>query len=630
MYQDFGAREIDNTRQARFRLFIPDNSLDSGQYGPGKLPGITTVTVMGDFQAHFGSTNWTPDPAFEMEKSAYTDPEDGKTKGWLYEMTTGPLNEGFYQYKFFITYLSGATRVVVDPCTRYGGSGDQNSAFVIGGPKMTTLPLKNPLPLNQQVLYELMIDDFSATIRGNQAPLTVVKGKLDYLQTLGVTGLQIMPWTQWPGDAYNWGYEPHSFFSVAYRYTMNPANPAEKLYLLKQLISDYHKRGMSVFMDGVFDHVTGAGVQMGFGYHWIWENPDDSPYTGNFAGAGYGIDLDYHNDCVEDFIFDVCRYWMDVFAIDGIRFDYTMGFYDPVNEGSRGLPDLVQRLRQWLAPQGKADFPLIIEHAWDYTSIDEVNKTGVTACWLDPFRSQARSFLSNRQAQTGIMRMLDAARDFGPGRAPVTYIENHDHETLMINAGGRDQWWRTQPYAIALLTAPGAPLIHNGQEFGEIYPMPEPFQEDPSAPPESQDPARKRVVPRPLLWSQLKDGPGQALLALYHKLVALRRSHPGLTSPNFYPGFWDESRSQLDGDGFGIDVDRQLVVYHRWGNAADGRLEKFTIVLNFSDSTQTVTLSFPEDGGWVDLLSGWTPPVINHHLRLNIGSNWGQIFYKKY
>jgi hypothetical protein len=226
------------------------------------------------------------------------------------------------------------------------------------------------------------------------------------------------------------------------------------------------------------------------------------------------------------------------------------------------------------------------------------------------------------------MRLLDSARDFAPGRTPVTYIENHDHESFMLNAGSRDEWWRTQPYAIALLTSSGAPMLHNGQEFAELYRMPE--QDDNTAPPDSQDPARKRVVPRPLLWSQLDDGPGQALFGLYRQLVEIRRSNAGLTSRNFHPRFWDESHTQLDGDGFGIDESRQVVVYHRWGNAADGRLEKFYIVLNFSQWPQTVEMTFPEDDGWIDLLSGWRPSVQENRLRFEVGSNWGHVFHKKY
>jgi len=627
MYQNFGAGEVDDTKCARFRLFIPDNALDPTQYQGDRSPAIARLHAVGDFQSHFGKTNWTPDPQFELAKSKFTDPEDGRTKGWLYEVTTGPLPDGFYQYKFHVTSTSGDKRFVCDPCTRYGGLSEQNSGFVVGGPKMETVPLADPRPLEELVLYELMIDDFTAALRGAQAPLAVVRQRLDHLERLGVTGIQFMPWTQWPGTEYNWGYEPQGFFAVAFPYTLNPADASEKLFLLKRLISDCHERGIHVLLDGVFDHVTPADAPCGFGYRWLWENPEDSPYTGGFAGTAFGKDLDFHNGCVADFIFDVCRYWIEVFAADGIRFDYTLGFYDPQRERQRGLPTLLKRLRQWLDAQGKTKFPLILEHEWDYPSVDVVNKVGATSCWLDPFRGRTRGYLTDRQVRPGIMRLLDSARDFGAGRTPVTYVENHDHESFMLNAGSREEWWRTQPYAIALLTASGAPMIHNGQEFAELYRMPE---DDKTAPPGCQDPARKRVVPRPLLWPQLDDGPGRATFDLYRRLIELRRSHAGLTSPDFHPRSWDESRTALDGDGFGIDESRQVVVYHRWGNAADGRLEKFYVVLNFSPWPQTVEITFPEDGGWIDLLSGWHPPVQNNRLRFEVGSNWGHVFYKKY
>jgi pullulanase len=436
-----------------------------------------------------------------------------------------------------------------------------------------------------------------------------------------------MPWTQWPGEGYSWGYEPQDFFAVAYPYTLNPDSPAEKLFLLKRLISECHGRGIHVLFDAVFDHVTANGPHNGFGYDWLWENPKDSPFTGPFARADYGTDLDFHNGCVVDFVLDVCRYWIRDFAIDGIRFDCTLGFYDPKEHGALGLPTVIRRLRQWLDAQGKTSFPLICEHEWDYPAIDVVNKVGATSCWLDPFRSRSRDYLTWRHPRAGIMRLLDAARDFGPGKAPVTYIENHDHESFMLNAGSRAEWWRTQPYAIALLTAAGAPMIHNGQEFAELWPMPE---DDQGVPADCQDPARKRVVPRPLRWATVHDAYGRQMFDLYHRLIEIRQQHAGLTSPDFHPRFWNEANTQLDGDGFGIDESRQVVVYHRWGNAADGRLERFYIVLNFSSSAQVVEMTFPEDEGWVDLLSGWRPSVQGHRLRFEVGSNWGHIFHKKY
>src|SRR5437879_3197772 len=104
MYQTFGAREVDNTGCARFRVFIPDNALDPAQYENSTLPNIAKVHAIGDFAAALGKTNLAPDPAFELAKSKFTDPEDGKTKGWLYELTTPALPADFYQYKFHLTY----------------------------------------------------------------------------------------------------------------------------------------------------------------------------------------------------------------------------------------------------------------------------------------------------------------------------------------------------------------------------------------------------------------------------------------------------------------------------------------------------------------------------------------------
>ena len=419
MYQQFGAREIDDTRTARFRLFVPDNALNPDQYTSGRSPNIAAVHVIGDFQSDLRKTDWEVDPLFEMQRSKFTDPQDGKEKGWLYELVTDPLPEAFYQYKFHITYNSGQKRVVCDPCTRYGGATDQNSAFVIGGPKMDVVPLATRMPLEKLVVYELMIDDFTALIRGNKARLAVVRDKIDYLADLGVTAIQFMPWTQWPGENYNWGYEPHSFFSVAFRYTLNPADETEKLFLLKQVISKCHERGIHVFLDGVFNHVADKGPHNGFGYHWVWENPDDSPFTGIFSNAWYGKDLDFSNGCVTQFVLDVCRYWVEQFAIDGVRFDNTLGFYAPADPKQHGLVALVDRFRPWLDGRGRKDFPLIIEHQWDYPSIDVVNKTGVTSCWLDPFRGRSREYLSARQIRPGMMRFLDSARDFNAGTNPT-------------------------------------------------------------------------------------------------------------------------------------------------------------------------------------------------------------------
>ena len=91
-------------------------------------------------------------------------------------------------------------------------------------------------------------------------------------------------------------------------------------------------------MDGVFNHVSaGLNPDTGFPYHWLYQNPDESPYTGGFAKGGSYEDLDYSNECTQQFVVDACKYWLDEYKLDGIRFDYTTAFYQP-GDNSRGIP----------------------------------------------------------------------------------------------------------------------------------------------------------------------------------------------------------------------------------------------------------------------------------------------------
>lgn len=67
--------------------------------------------------------------------------------------------------------------------------------------------------------------------------------------------------------------------------------------------------------------------------------------------------------------------------------------------------------------------------------------------------------------------------------------------------------------------------------------------------------------------------PRESPPGLYRRLIALRKAHPGLTSPDFHPRYWDGDWHQRDADLFGIDVARHLAGYHRWARppTAGGR-----------------------------------------------------------
>jgi pullulanase len=486
-----------------------------------------------------------------------------------------------------------------------------------------------------------MIDDFTENLintNHNDPPKTrldLIRDKIKYLKDLGVNAVEFMPWTSVIGRRFGWGYNPFLFFSVEDRFTniVNKTNPEiaeklNKLSRLQELIEALHAEGIHVIMDGVFNHADVNKEQegVGFPYYWLYRNPEDSPFIGNFAKEFGFVDFNYDNPCTQEFIFDVCKYWLDKYQIDGIRFDFTLGFFLP--NSCKGMPKLIKDLRCYFNVNGRKNISLMIEHLTDnrYDAIDVTNKVGATGCWFDLFMYEAWRLGNAQTVDTKIMRPMDTHKDFAPGTSPVVYIENHDHGTIVNKIGGSqigtdvrpNNWFKTQPYAIALLTLPGTILIHNGQEFGDEYFAPQP---DANAP--------DRVSSRPVNWDKVNDDIGQRLFGLYKKLIEIRNNHSSLRSPNFYPNNYDESNTRFNSEGYGVDVERKIVIYRRWGNGSHGQLENFVIVLNFSATDQITDIPFPSDGIWKDLLNDNQDYTVTESRLKNqkINSNWGRILY---
>jgi pullulanase/glycogen debranching enzyme len=468
-----------------------------------------------------------------------------------------------------------------------------------------------------------MIDDFTDEFRGVKAPLDAVTEKLDYLQNeLGINAIVFMPWTAWPGEGYNWGYEPFQYFSVEYRYANDLNKPEEKLSYLKNLISECHQRGIHVIMDGVFNHVTGNKE---FPYRRLYQNPGNCPYVGVFGGQFSGLtDLDFNNGCTQEYVRDVCLYWIDEFSIDGIRFDNTTNFFiwedfDNDKPNPKGLPNLIKDIRDRLSDP---NFSLTLEHlSLDASKV--ANVVRADSYWNNALYECAFEYLWHERISPKIMNALNNHKGLKSENIATTYLSNHDHSHVTWQAGARHndgskKWYRTQPYAIALLTCPGTPMIQNGQEFAEDYWIME-----------DDEGSSRRVQPRPLRWKYPYDKFGRELLWRYKKLIEIRLKYPGLRSNNFYPENWEEWQTKFNPQGYGVDVDSGIVIYHRWGDNDRGILQKFIIVLNFSSENRSVSVPFPDNGVWEDLISNWKPTVSNYRLNFEVGSNWGHVFFRE-
>lgn len=125
------------------------------------------------------------------------------------------------------------------------------------------------------------------------------------------------------------GYDTHDYKKVDSRLGTNET--------LIKFVSECHKNGIKVVLDGVFNH-TGRGF---FAFQDIKEKREQSSYRDwylnvNFQGnteyndgfsyenwGGYNLlaKLNQRNPAVVDYICDVIRFWVTEFDIDGIRLD---------------------------------------------------------------------------------------------------------------------------------------------------------------------------------------------------------------------------------------------------------------------------------------------------------------------
>ena len=615
MNQKMGSWQISGNAicgKVQFRIFFPKEA-------NGLQHLIRSIRVSGDFQQQLGQTNWNPATAGVMTRTSNA---EGEIWSWT---TPADLTAGFYQYKYVVSYTDPTEpdRWVSDPCARYGGTDSMNAAVVVGGSQ----PADNvitPLtggrkPLRDLVIYEMMIGDFTDEYRGLRAPLDAIRDRLDYLADTGFNAILFMPWTAWNDERFNWGYTPSLYFSVDYRYANDLNKPAEKLSWLKKLISECHQRGIHVIMDGVFNH-----VYTGFPYKTFYQHYDrDCPYIGRFYGEFAGLqDLDFNNACTRELIFDVCRYWIDNFRIDGIRFDNTVNCYRKGDE--HGLPMLMIEIEDYMRSIYQNNFSMTLEHL-NMEAVDVVLNTRASSYWDNALYRECFDGLWNDRIQPSLLNALNNNRYLqGSGKVPTIYLSNHDHSHVTWQAGARNnagalEWYRTQPWAIAMMTSPGAPMVQNGQEFAEDHRLPE-----------DDHGSGRRVQPRPLHWSYAGDSIGAPMVSLYRKLGYLRRTYDVLRADGFYPDYWEEWQTRLNPEGVGIDTERKLLVYRRYCTGADCLLHQAVIVLNFSDDSHWLELTFPEDGEWIDLLGEpqWVAHVHNQHFDLTVPSNWGHIFYR--
>ncbi len=286
-----------------------------------------------------------------------------------------------------------------------------------------------------------------------------------YLHTLGVNCVELQPVQEADSAApeeYQWGYMPTNYFAPESAYSLEPAT-ASGANELHALISAFHRRGLAVLLDVVYNHVGNPAHLLAIDRIYYFEQDRDGQLS-NWSGCGN--DLRAGAAMARRLIIDSCRHLIAAYGVDGFRFDLAELL------GVEVLSDVEQALKAV-----KPDVVLIAE-PWSFRGhiAGALRPTG-WASWNDGYRDFMREYVWGRGEAERLEYFLRGSPWYfakWPAQT-VNYTESHDdrtwidmitenpdHDGSVPTANDRR---RTHLMAAVLLMSIGIPMLAEGQDF---------------------------------------------------------------------------------------------------------------------------------------------------------------------
>jgi len=281
---------------------------------------------------------------------------------------------------------------------------------------------------------------------------------LPHIKTIGCNGLYIGPLF----ESRTHGYDTTDYRKLDCRLGTNED--------LKSFVSKCHSEGIKVIFDGVFNHV---GRDF-FAFKDLKDKREGSLYKDWFCGVnfygnnefndgfsyenwgGYNIlvKLNLWNQTVRDYIFDVVRFWVSEFDVDGIRLDAA----DVLNF------DFMKQLRG-LANTIKPDFWLMGEviHGEYVRWVNEGTLHSVTNYHLHKALYSGHNDHNYFEIAHTVKRLQDMGVNRSGGCMLYNFTDNHDVERIYTKLNNKAHF---VPVHILLYTLPGIPSVYYGSEYG--------------------------------------------------------------------------------------------------------------------------------------------------------------------
>ena len=513
-----------------------------------------------------------------------------------------------------------------DPVSRFQPEGVHNDSQVVDAKAFQWTDTNWPgLALNGQVLYELHIGTF--TPEGTYA---AALGKVPFLRDVGITAIELMPVSEFPGR-FGWGYDGVHPFAPTRLY----GTPDD----LRRFIDGAHNLGMGVVLDVVYNHLGPDGNYFG---HFAKSYFSERHKTDWGAAINYDAEL-----CkgARDMVISNAEYWISEFHFDGLRLDATQDIYD--DSSDHIIAALARAARK---SAGDRKLLLIAENEPQHVKLvrsPERGGYGLDMLWNDDFHHSAMVAMSGHNEAyyadyMGAPQEFISAFKYGylyqgqwyrwqkkrrgtpgfgvPPAAFVTFTQNHDQ--IANSARGLRCLELTDRGTFKTVTAltllgPGTPMLFQGQEFAASSPFyyfadhtPElnklvhqgriefMSQFGTTATPEMkgcvEDPGDPKTFERSKLeWGDVKRN--EWVVKLHRDLLRLRREDPALSA---------QRPNGVDGAVLG---DEALAVRYFAEDGMDRLL-----VVNFGpdwnlDPAPEPLLAPPEDCAWEVLWSSEDP-----------------------
>ncbi|MBS3803206.1 MAG: malto-oligosyltrehalose trehalohydrolase [Oleiphilaceae bacterium] len=398
--------------------------------------------------------------------------------GW-YSLKTDRASAGA-----LYTYRIDGGQEVPDPASRFQPRDVHGPSQVIDNSGLEWRDDAWPgRPWQEAVIYELHVGTFTAS-----GDYTGVETKLDYLAELGVTAIELMPVSDFPGRR-NWGYDGVLPFAPDHSYGSPEA--------LKELIQKAHERHIMVFLDVVYNHFGPDGNYLHLYAPDFFTERHQTPW-----GAGINFD-DRNNATVRDFFIHNALYWLEEYHLDGLRLDAVHAIED--DSEYPFLKELAHRVQD--GPGQERHIHLVLENdnneARYLSRTENLSPALYTAQWNDDIHhclhvlltGQSDGYYADYADKPAWYLGRCLAEGFGyqgepseyrngrrrgescallPPSAFVSFLQNHDQIGNRAFGERIDNLAPADAVAAAAavrLLSPSPPLLFMGEEFAAATPF---------------------------------------------------------------------------------------------------------------------------------------------------------------